>query len=453
MIINHNIAALNTNRQLAANNTLQNKSLEKLSSGLRINKAGDDAAGLAISEKMKGQINGLDQATRNAQDGISLIQTAEGALNETTSILQRMRELAVQASSDTNTDSDRKQIQSEVDQLTSEVTRISTDTEFNTKKLLNGDLGKTYSVTANTFKPTSVQITGSDITTGTYKLVLTAAGTDTYTINTNTSATGLTSSDITVGNNSLYGTYSVTVTNYNSSSHTADYALTKPDGSTVTVTGGATSASQTVGNLTFAFNTNKVTSNGTIAVKVTDAGVKIALTGAKTVAATTVASYAGESLDIGGFNFTLTTGTGQGAVGDYTMNVTDNSIKFQIGANANQNTTLSINGMSAASLGISSIDVTSQANASAAITTIDTATTAVSTQRAQLGAMQNRLEHTINNLGTSSENLSSAQSQIADVDMASEMTQYTKENILSQAATAMLAQANQIPQQVLSLLK
>lgn len=139
MIINHNIAALNTHRQLGANNTNASKNLEKLSSGLKINKAGDDAAGLAISEKMRGQIRGLDMASKNAQDGISLIQTAEGALNETHSILQRMRELAVQSSNDTNTDTDRAELQKEVDQLASEITRISTDTEFNTKKLINGD--------------------------------------------------------------------------------------------------------------------------------------------------------------------------------------------------------------------------------------------------------------------------------------------------------------------------
>ncbi|MCG8482292.1 MAG: flagellin, partial [Clostridia bacterium] len=148
MRINHNIAALNTYSRLNQANVSQSKSLEKLSSGLRINRAGDDAAGLAISEKMRGQIRGLDQASRNAQDGISMIQTAEGALNETHSILQRMRELSVQSSNGTNTDTDRQNIQDEIDQLATEITRISTDTEFNTKKLLNGDMGKTYAIAA-----------------------------------------------------------------------------------------------------------------------------------------------------------------------------------------------------------------------------------------------------------------------------------------------------------------
>ncbi|KJR98154.1 MAG: flagellin, partial [Peptococcaceae bacterium BRH_c4a] len=150
MRINHNIAALNTYRQLSNNNIITSKSLEKLSSGLRINRAGDDAAGLAISEKMRGQIRGLDQAVRNSQDGISMLQTAEGALNESHSILQRMRELAVQSANDTNTTADRAQIQKEIDQLSSEINRIATTTEFNTKKLINGDMGVAVSAALGT---------------------------------------------------------------------------------------------------------------------------------------------------------------------------------------------------------------------------------------------------------------------------------------------------------------
>ncbi|WP_042195538.1 flagellin Hag [Paenibacillus camerounensis] len=300
MIINHNIAALNTHRQLAVNTANTNKSIEKLSSGLRINRAGDDAAGLAISEKMRGQIRGLDMAAKNSQDGISLIQTAEGALNETHSILQRMRELAVQSSNDTNTDTDRASLQKEVDELAKEITRIANTTEFNTKKLLDGSAKN-----------------GTGVTTG-----------------------------------------------------------------------GATAA-----NLT-----------------------------------------------------------------------------FHIGANAGQNIELEINAMDAASLGVagtggasasgataatatSGISISSQASANAAITKINTAIETVSTERAKLGAYQNRLEHTINNLNTSSENLTAAESRIRDVDMAKEMMEQTKNNILAQAAQAMLAQANQQPQGVLQLLR
>jgi flagellin len=288
--INHNISALNTYRQLSTNQTLGNKSLEKLSSGLRINRAGDDAAGLAISEKMRGQIRGLDMATKNAQDAISLIQTAEGNLNETHSILQRMRELAVQAASDTNTPEDRAELQKEVNQLIEEIDRIAKDTEFNTKNLLG-------------------KFSGS------------------------------------------------------------------------------------------------------------------------------------------GF-----TGSGQ-------------SFTFHIGANAGQSIELTINSMDAENLGsgsgISALTVASgatsggiltQADADAAITTIQAAIDKVSSERSKLGAYQNRLEHTINNLGTASENLSAAESRIRDVDMAKEMMEFTKMNILQQAATAMLAQANMQPQMVLQLL-
>jgi flagellin len=452
MVINHNIAALNTYRQLSANNTNGNKSLEKLSSGLRINKAGDDAAGLAISEKMRGQISGLDQASRNAQDGISLIQTAEGGLTESQSIIQRMRELAVQSANDTNTDSDRAQMQKEINQLSAEVTRISTDTEFNTKKLLNGAMGKTFSTTTNSFKASNVQITGTDITTGTYSLTLTAAGTDTYAINTNTAATGLTASNITAATGNKYGTYSLQISNFQTGV-SADLTLTGPDGTVSTLSGQSLSgASTAIGGITFDFSGSNISSNGTIAFSLTDNGLKVDLGGAKSVTGPTVSAYAGETLNVGGFQFTKTVGSG--ANGDVnTMNVTDNSIKFQIGANQNQNTNLSVNNMSAAALGIDALDITTQSGANAAITTIDAANNAVSTERANLGAMQNRLEHTINNLGTTSENLTASESQIRDVDMAKEMTEYTKNNILSQAATAMLAQANQAPQQVLSLLK
>jgi flagellin len=284
MRINHNIAALNTHRQLGVANNGQMKSMEKLSSGLRINRAGDDAAGLAISEKMRGQIRGLEQASRNSQDGISLIQTAEGALNETHDILQRMRELAVQASNDTNTADDRGALQKEMDELIKEVDRIASQTEFNTAKLLSGD-----------------------------------------------------------GGNSSDGTF-----------------------------------------------------------------------------------------------------------------------KFQIGANDTQTLTLTINAMDSASLkttagagaGVATVDIsTGAADFDKALTDIDDAILAVSNERANLGANQNRLEHTINNLNTSSENLTAAESRIRDVDMAKEMMAQTKNSILAQASQAMLAQANQQPQGVLQLLR
>lgn len=270
MIINHNITALNTYNKLTTNNSSASKSMEKLSSGLRINRAGDDAAGLAISEKMRAQIRGLDQSSRNAQDGISLIQTAEGALNETHSILQRMRELAVQAENGTYTTTDRVKLGAEVKQLKNEINRIASQTEFNTKKLLNSGI----------------------------------------------------------------------------------------------------------------------------------------------------------------------------------------SVTFQVGANSGQTIGLSINKMNSSALGISAVvTLFSVGNLSTVIAKVNNAINSVSKERANLGAYQNRLEHTINNLNTSSENLTAAESRIRDVDMAREMMKFTKDNILSQAAQAMLAQANQLPQGVLQLLR
>ncbi len=278
MRINNNLIALNTHRQLGIVNNAGSKAMEKLSSGYRINRAGDDAAGLSISEKMRAQIRGLTMASKNAQDGISLIQTAEGALNESHAILQRMRELAVQAASDTNTNDDRAALQEEVTELVAELDRIANNTEFNTQKLLDG-------------------------------------------------------------------------------------------------------------------------------------------------------TFSGKII--------------------------------HIGANSGQSMTVSISGMAASNLGLvtgtgtsaEAISIATQSTADAAISTIDGAIKTLSDERSKLGAAQNRLEHTIKNLDNAAENLQAAESRIRDVDMAKEIMEFTKNNILQQAATAMLAQANQIPQIVLQLLR
>ena len=280
MIINHNLNSMNAHRNMGFNTSQTGKAMEKLSSGLRINRAGDDAAGLAISEKMRGQIRGLDQATRNSQDGISMIQTAEGALNETHSILQRMRELAVQSANDTNTNDDRAALQDEMNQLAKETNRIANNTQFNSKDLIKGDFA----------------------TTG---------------------------------------------------------------------------------------------------------------------------------------------------------------LNFQIGSNTTQRITLTIGNMGAASLGVGTageagtgLDISSStASFDAVLSSVDAAIKTVSQERSKLGSVQNRLEHTIQNLGTSSENLQAAESRIRDVDMAKEMMNFTRSNILNQASQAMLSQANQQPQAVLQLLR
>ncbi|MEK4463049.1 flagellin [Paenibacillus sp. FSL H8-0315] len=275
MIINHNIAALNTHRQLSTNTTNTNKSIEKLSSGLRINRAGDDAAGLSISEKMRGQIRGLEQSSRNAQDGISLIQTAEGSLNEVHSITQRMRELAVQSANDTNVTADRTSLKDEYDALATEIKRINTDTEFNTQKLLDGSAGT--------------------------------------------------------------------------------------------------------------------------------AGV----------------------------------------------------VQIHVGANKDQKIAVDLNTvkLDAIHTAIAAGDISTQANAEAAIQILDTNIGLISTGRSKLGALQNRLEHSIANVDNAAENLTAAESRVRDVDMAKEMMNQTKNSILAQAAQAMLAQANQQPQGVLQLLR
>ncbi|MBC7075355.1 MAG: hypothetical protein H5T98_04670 [Syntrophomonadaceae bacterium] len=454
MRINHNIAALNTYRQLTINNSFQQKSLAKLSSGLRINSAADDAAGLAISEKMRGQIRGLEQASRNAQDGISLIQTAEGALNETHSILQRMRELAVQAASDTNNNNDRAEIQKEIDQLISEIDRISSDTEFNTKKLLNGDMGKVAQKTGGSAVFTNLYATGADLDSGSYTLTLTATGTDTFTVTSG--ATAVTNNtienDISVqaGATINYGSYTLNVSKYDGSN--ADIELIGPNGTTSTVSGAAVNASLDIGGLTFDFATENITGDGTVKFDLTCNGLEIDLSGDKTVNNSAIAAYAGETLNVGGFEFEVLTNHGADSDNaNYT--VINKAVKFQIGANKDQDTQLAINDMSSSALGVNNIDVTNQTGANAAIETIQTAIDTVSSERAKLGAIQNRLEHTINNLGTSAENLTASESRIRDVDMAKEMMEFTKLSILSQAATAMLAQANQQPQTVLQLLR
>lgn len=400
MRINHNISALNTYRQLSINNAMAAKSLEKLSSGLRINRAGDDAAGLAISEKMRAQIRGLNQAVRNAQDAISLIQTAEGALNEVHSILQRMRELAIQAGNDSNTASDRAEIQKEINQLTSEINRIANTTEFNTQKLLNA--------------------TSGTVTTGT------PATSFTNEIATNTQIT-------------LNGTYE----------GTSDITLILKYDSTSTKYSYSTDGGKTFTDISWT-----EISNGTNTVEVAEI-LGITLTKPGT-------SPTSSGMDV----FVL-----EAAKSAYS------SFSMQIGANEKQTMTLDLSDMRAAALGISStsagsgftstqtvtdgtnntpieyaLDVSDATNAGNAVTKIQAAIDRVSAERSKLGAYQNRLEHTINNLSVAAENLTAAESRIRDVDMAKEMMEFTKLNILQQAATAMLAQANMQPQMVLQLL-
>ena len=399
MIINHNMQAMNTSRQLGMVNSAQSKSMEKLSSGYRINRAGDDAAGLAISEKMRAQIKGLDQASRNAQDGISMIQTAEGALNETQSILQRMRELAVQSANDTNVSEDRTALQNEIDQLSSEIDRIATTTEFNKQTLLNGDLtgGRDAAETVTFQSGDETVFTSASVAVG-------AAGQS--------------------GNESV----NVSISDYSANAMTLTWTTDDGDTGTFTISAaGGSVAAAGLNNVSFNTESGAGVSNGG-----NGGTYVIGIEGSITT-------------DDIGAEMTFTARS-------VSASYQDNSVNFQIGANSSQVMGVGIDDMRAAALNVDDIDITSAAASEASISAINKAIEDVSAQRSSLGAYQNRLEHTIANLDTSQENLQASESRIRDVDMAEEMMQYSKNNILSQAANSMLAQANQSTQSVLQLL-
>ena len=413
MIVNHNMNALNAHRNMTGSTTQAGKSMEKLSSGLRINRAGDDAAGLAISEKMRGQIRGLDQASRNSQDGISMIQTAEGALTETHSILQRMRELSVQSANDTNTVDDRQNIQDEMNQLVEEIDRIANTTEFNTKKLLNGKMGEAQTSTTGTIENKGNLATGVSSTTDITALT-----------DKNGNNLGIAKGDVITATWSVGGTQQ-TVT-YTVASTTSNLSLLTD---AIAGDGTVNAAAATAGGITITANTAGTAGqiNGfSIEVKSADGTRKEAASNA--LSSFEKGTQAKDARD-------------------------DGSANLQIGANEGQKLNLSIGDMRATTLGVSNLQVGTQSQANTAIKVLDEATKTVSSERSKLGAAQNRLEHTINNLGTSSENLTSAESRVRDVDMAKEMMNFSKNNILQQAAQSMLAQANQQPQNVLSLLR
>lgn len=418
MIINHNMSALNTLRQMGTNEKATSNSLEKLSSGLRINRAGDDAAGLAISEKMRGQIRGLDQASSNAQDAISMIQTAEGGLNETHSILQRMRELAVQASTDTNTTSDRIALQDEMKQLTSEIDRIANTTEFNTKKLLNGDLKGATDLVRGSLNLEKTFANG-DVT---IKAVLSTAA-------VNTKDLELFNKDEVIHINVVSGAQIASVAKSSTFSFSATTVLGNIKGTDITISNDGSN------KVAFVIKAERLmVSSGTLS----SVNIRLEIGDADKL-------KAGDSI-------TLSLKAVEKAVNG------NNAAVAQIGANAGQNLKIGIKAMDSKTIGVrdlsgNALDITSQKNADGAVSLVNNALERVSTERSKLGALQNRLEHTINNLGTSSENLTAAESRIRDVDMAKEMTTFQKNNILNQAAQAMLAQANQQPQGVLQLLR
>ena len=557
MIINHNLGAMNANRNMGINAANANKSMEKLSSGLRINKAGDDAAGLAISEKMRGQIRGLDQAGANAQDGISMVQTAEGALSETHSILQRMRELAVQSGSDTNVGVDRTEIQKEMNQLSSEINRIGNTTEFNTQKVLAGD-GKAN--LTETGKTTNASLTGGAVTTtqATQTATLTAGAVNgstqeftlngqkitlTFATNTATDATEDGKAFDVTGNSAKISLNFAAADDQTSAATAITAALKEVIAKNDSLKGNFTSSSAlgaitvnaTATGLAKGADGNIATSAGSIAGGATGAASVGVTTAVKaTVAdvvdfsgATTPAlaqDFAGKGFTVGdkqiefynadkgaytgtaiGVNISgvadaagmisavvnqagpevngvvFSTGTAGklsvtaavGGTAGNSIRVTDGGVQksfeatLQVGANQGQQFKIDVNDMRAAAIEVTAtaggtdsatgakytasnsvtngtdstqreaaLDVSTADNATNAVKTINNAIEKVSSERSKLGAFQNRLEHTIANLGTSSENLTSAEARIRDVDMAKEMSTFSKNNILNQAAQA-----------------
>jgi len=403
--INQNIAALNSYRNLSSTQNDLSKSLEKLSSGLRINRAADDAAGLAISEGLRAQIGGTKQAVRNAQDGISVVQTAEGALTETHSILQRMRTLAVQASNDGGLSTDAKtNIQDELDQLKTELTRIADTTQFNGSKLLDGSYRGTFQVGANTSAADKIVV----------DLVR---------------ANGMSTEGL--------GLAGINVTQSAAGASTA---------ATVNAVAGGTPAP---GTLTITTHTA--------------AGAAVVLDADKSFGAAGLSgtiSVGGKSLDLSSIDFSKADGTGAGTADLAKLNA---ALQSTFGASFPAATidtgNIVITGAtpdgadSAAVVAAKSPVFTEKSGASEAIDLIDDAITNVSGVRSQLGAVQNRFDHTINNLNVAVENLSASESRIRDTDMAQEMVAFTRSQILSQAGTAMLAQAKSLPQSVLQLLQ
>ena len=540
MVIQHNMQAMNANRMLGGIVSNQGKSTEKLSSGYRINRAADDAAGLSISEKMRGQIRGLNKASTNAQDGISLIQTAEGALNESHSILQRMRELAVQAANGTETDDDREAIQNEVTQLQDELTRISETTEFNTMKLLDGSLGSSSGTTESgpKFGVVDATLDGALVTSSVAGVKVATAATANTKEGSETAVWDAAGKTLTLNLalNKVYTQDEIDALIRNAkqedstaTNQPAEVKVTLKNGifaadgattaGTATAAGvkaisdeGTMTAGKFVGADTVKFTAKKygVEFNDTtfdidfkakVGEEKIEATTAIAISGvnAVTAGAYKISLAAGkeytaadieEILKKGGFDFevtlsgatpdepdTLMATTGDAVVSQITMGDTagaglgsdaalwsqpgygtvsaGSGITLQIGANEGQTMQFSIDDMSARALGVdgNKIDISTQKGAQKATTTIDEAVKRVSAQRSQLGAVQNRLEHTIANLDNTAENLQSAESSIRDVDMAEEMVTYSKNNILQQAAQSMLAQANQSTQGVLSLLQ
>ena len=467
MVVQHNLTAMNSNRMLGLTTKTQAKSTEKLSSGYKINRAADDAAGLSISEKMRKQIRGLTQASLNAQDGISTVQTAEGALNEVQDMLQRMNELAVKSSNGTNSENDREYIQNEIDQLTTEIDRVSTTTKFNETYLLQGDakgtVGTKIDLTAvgGVTGLTLTAAAGADLTAGTVDLGTVGAEVDTAN-QTNATASittaGLSGVLLDALNGSNDGTITITT-------KTAAAAADKDQTFAIDGKGEYTVADLAKMGLNVSVaDTTKNTTSIKLQKTWTQTDATKLQTGLSLSDKTAIDAAALKSVKVGTtVKATVKTDEGVASLATYDNTYIPDSLKLElhVGADSSADNKISveIKSMSAAGLGLLNgdgrllVNGKDSGNADKAIDTIANAIQAVSTQRSALGAVQNRLEHTINNLDNVVENTTSAESQIRDTDMATEMVKYSNNNILSQAGQAMLAQANQSNQGVLSLLQ
>ena len=478
MVVQHNLTAMNSNRMLGLTQSSQAKSTEKLSSGYKINRAADDAAGLSISEKMRKQIRGLTQASANAEDGISTVQTAEGALNEVQDMLQRMNELAVKASNGTNSENDRTYIQNEIDQLTTEIDRVAETTKFNETYLLKGDKdavkGYSYSYGTDT-KAGATFATGKNSTvtgsnTGAKITVSAAAPTDDKAAalqNDLLKALQKSGAKVTIAagaDGTSAANVAITVEGYDVAS---DGNVSKDGvytGIKLTASAGNNNSTGTVAlSDTLTLDSKAVTAaaKGAHAAFYDKDGNKISENALSNYFTSTTAGNTINTTKLkdktlyDAFGNTVTPvaaniQSAQDQVGSL-------KLSLHVGADATSNNKIELNldAMSAKGLGVNGlrVDGATSTNADNAIETIKEAIQKVSTQRSALGAVQNRLEHTINNLDNVVENTTSAESAIRDTDMATEMVKYSNNNILSQAGQAMLAQANQSNQGVLSLLQ
>ncbi len=454
-VINTNMASLNTQRNLGASQSQLNTSIQRLSSGLRINSAKDDAAGLAISQRFTSQINGLNQAARNANDGISLAQTAEGALSQVGDALQRMRELSVQSANATNSSSDRAALQQEVSQLASEIARIGNTTSFNGLKILDGSYsGQQYQVGANAGETITVSVGDSRatnlgataVTSTNTGIVSTAALNTGITINgTAIATTGATSySDVINLVNAQSGTTGVTAQRATTNGATLGYVAPTSaenlqiNGVTVGIASGATIAAAAT-----AIN-NASTQSGVTATVVSGTNLVLTSSGGSDITLKSDLAANG-SFTAAGIGTTATT---------YTAGIQlSTKLGGALTVAGTLGTTLNLASATAADYKVSSLDISSTTGANTAIQTIDFALSQVSGTRASLGALQNRFSAVVSNLQSASENFSAARSRILDADFAAETATLTRGQILQQAGTAMLAQANSLPNNVLSLLR